>query len=349
MRFGGGQDAFHRALSRRTRSESVKGGKNGPAAGKLVFLLAGLFTLANVGEPMMVASAPSVSRQTNALQKALDETAATPLRYLAIREPNHNLRPFVATSTDYPAGFEKLASALKLPTLNPGIGRSSLPDRIPVKRARLLIVDDHPIVRQGLVELLGDNDSVSVTSQAESAGEALELIRTKKFDLAVVDLSLRGLSGLELIKLVQVEAPDLPILVLSMHDELFYAERALRAGARGYIMKQEALEKINDAIQKVLSGEVYVSDTVSARMLHRFIGGSAPPPESDVEALSDRELEVFQLLGQGYGTRQISNLLHISPKTVESYRANIKTKLQLRNASELVQTAVQWVQSSRVL
>ena len=218
-----------------------------------------------------------------------------------------------------------------------------------MKRARLLIVDDHPIVRQGLVELLGDNETVEVTGQAASAHEALELIRKHRFDLAVVDLSLRGLSGLELIKLVQVEVPDLPILVLSMHDELFYAERALRAGAHGYIMKQEALDKINEAIGKVLSGEIYVSESVSARMLQRFVGGGAPPPESAVESLSDRELEVFQLLGQGYGTRQVSDMLHISPKTVESYRANIKTKLQLKNASELVQAAVQWVQSSRVL
>lgn len=218
-----------------------------------------------------------------------------------------------------------------------------------MKRARLLIVDDHPIVRQGLVELLGDNETVEVTGQAATAHEALELIRKHRFDLAVVDLSLRGLSGLELIKLVQVEVPDLPILVLSMHDELFYAERALRAGAHGYIMKQEALDKINEAIGKVLSGEIYVSESVSARMLQRFVGGGAPPPESAVESLSDRELEVFQLLGQGYGTRQVSDMLHISPKTVESYRANIKTKLQLKNASELVQAAVQWVQSSRVL
>lgn len=231
--------------------------------------------------------------------------------------------------------------------LNEGQTIHRLPDGL-VKRARLLIVDDHPIVRQGLVELLGDNKAVSVTGQAETATEALDLIRQRQFDLAVVDLSLRGLSGLELIKLVQVEAPDLPMLVLSMHDELFYAERALRAGAHGYIMKQEALEKINDAIDKVLSGEIYVSESVSARMLHRFVGGGVPPPENEVEALSDRELEVFQLLGQGYGTRQISEMLHISPKTVESYRANIKTKLQLKNASELVQTAVQWVQSSRL-
>ncbi len=218
-----------------------------------------------------------------------------------------------------------------------------------MKRARLLIVDDHPIVRQGLVELLGDNETVEVTGQAASADEAMELVRNQSFDLAVVDLSLRGLSGLELMKLIQAETPDLPVLVLSMHDELFYAERALRAGAHGYIMKQEALDRINEAIRKVLNGEIYVSQSVSAKMLQRFVGGGTQAVEDEIGALSDRELEVFQLLGQGYGTRQISEMLHISPKTVESYRANIKTKLQLKNASELVQTAVQWVQSSRVL
>ena len=218
-----------------------------------------------------------------------------------------------------------------------------------MKRAHLLIVDDHPIVRQGLSDLLSDSELVEVTGQAATAQEALALIREKRFDLAVVDLSLQGLSGLELIKLVQVETPELPMLVLSMYDELFYAERALRAGARGYIMKQEALEKINTAIRKVLQGEIYVSESVSARMLQRFVSGGVSREESDIETLSDRELEVFQLLGQGYGTRQISDMLHISPKTVESYRANIKTKLQLKNASELVQSAVQWVQSARVL
>ena len=227
--------------------------------------------------------------------------------------------------------------------------RCPIPNLEEVKRARLLIVDDHPIVRQGLVELLGSNETVSVTGEAASATEAIELLRKRTFDLAVVDLSLRGVSGLELIKQIQVEVPDMPVLVLSMHDELFYAERALRAGARGYIMKQEALDRIDEAIRKVLSGEVYVSDSVSARMLHRFVGSSGAHAENQVESLSDRELEVFQLLGQGYGTRQISEMLNLSPKTVESYRANIKTKLQLKNASELVQTAVHWVQSSRML
>lgn len=212
--------------------------------------------------------------------------------------------------------------------------------------ARLLIVDDHPIVRQGLVELLGRHKDVEVVAQAENAQEGLALIRQQAFDLAIVDLSLRGLSGIELIRQLQTEFPELPILVLSMHDELFYAERALRAGAKGYIMKQEALEKINKAIQTVLSGEVFVSDTVSAKMLHHFVGGAAGRDANAVEMLSDREFEVYQLLGQGYGTRQIAEMLHISHKTVETYRANIKNKLRLRNASELVQSAVQWVQSA---
>jgi len=217
---------------------------------------------------------------------------------------------------------------------------------MPDRPVRLLIVDDHPIVRQGIVELLGRHKDIEVVAQAEDAQEGLALIRQQTFDLAIVDLSLRGLSGMELIKQLQAEYPSLPVLVLSMHDELFYAERALRAGARGYIMKQEALEKIDEAIKTVLSGEVFVSQTVSAKVLHRFVSGASSRNEDAVEILSDREFEVYQLLGQGYGTRQIADMLHISHKTVETYRANIKNKLRLRNASELVQSAVQWVQTA---
>ena len=218
-----------------------------------------------------------------------------------------------------------------------------------VGTARLIIVDDHPVVRQGLAELLSAREGLDVVGQAADADQALELVRHHAYDLALVDLSLGGLSGLELIKNLKTECPTLPVLVLSMHDEMFYAERALRAGARGYITKEQAVEEIHSAIDVVLSGEIYVSEEVSAKMLHRFVEGSGGFESSDVELLSDRELEVFQLLGQGYGTRQVAEMLHISPKTVESYRANIKEKLHLRNAAELVQTAVQWVQASRSL
>ena len=214
-----------------------------------------------------------------------------------------------------------------------------------VRKARVLIVDDHPIVRQGLVQLIDRQNDLLVGAEAEDASGAMAHLRRQPFDIAIVDLSLPGVSGIELIKQVQAEKPDLPVLVLSMHDEQFYAERALRAGARGYIMKQEAIERVVEAVRKVLRGEIYVSQQVADKLLHKLVSGEGTPIGSPVERLSDRELEVFQLLGQGFGTRQVAEMLHLSVKTIESYRANIKDKLQLRNASELVQHAVQWVQA----
>lgn len=214
-----------------------------------------------------------------------------------------------------------------------------------VRKARLLIVDDHPIVRQGLAQLIDRQNDLQVGAEAEHAEGAMALIRRQTFDAAIVDLSLPGVSGIELIKQIQAEAPALPVLVLSMHDEQFYAERALRAGARGYVMKQEAIERVIEAVRKVMRGEIYVSREVADKLLHKLVSGDANPMGSPVERLSDRELEVFQLLGQGYGTRQVAEMLHLSVKTIESYRANIKDKLQLRNAAELVQHAVQWVQA----
>ncbi len=214
-----------------------------------------------------------------------------------------------------------------------------------MKQARLLIVDDHPIVRHGLVELISRQEGLMVSGEAEEAEAALALVQAKAFDIVLVDLSLQGLSGLELIKQVKEAYDNLPMLVLSIHDEAFYAERALRAGARGYVMKQEPVETILYAIRRVLDGEIYVSDRVSKKMLHKFIGGKPEREGSLVERLSGRELEVFQLIGQGYGTRQIAEMLFLSIKTIESYRAKIKDKLRLKNASELIQHAVQWVQT----
>ena len=173
------------------------------------------------------------------------------------------------------------------------------------------------------------------------------MLREREVDLAIVDLALHGLSGLELIKQARAEIETLPILVLSMHDELFYAERALRAGAKGYVMKLESIDKIIEAVRAILDGELYVSKAVADKMLHSFIEGRAGEMSSPVERLSDRELEVFQLIGQGFSTREIAEMLHLSIKTVESYRANIKEKLQLKNAAELMQHAVKWTQTSR--
>lgn len=212
---------------------------------------------------------------------------------------------------------------------------------------RVLLVEDHPIVRQGLTELIDQEADLSVCAVAESVPEALQAIAAEHPDIAVVDLSLHDTSGLELIKDIKAQGSPTPILVLSMHDETLYAERALRAGARGYIMKEEATERVMTAIRKVLSGEVYLSERMSARLLSKLVDGPATTGSSPVERLSDRELQVFELIGRGTGTRQIAEGLHLSVKTIETHREHIKTKMGLANNSELVQHAIQWVNFER--
>lgn len=212
------------------------------------------------------------------------------------------------------------------------------------QKRRIFIVDDHPIVRKGLTQLINQEADLTVCGEAENAEMALELIKRAKPDLAIVDISLRGIDGLELTKLIRARFENIPVLVVSMHDESLFAERALRVGARGYIMKQEAIEKMMEAIRKVLRGELYVSERVSASIVKKFVDGKAEGLSSPEELLSDREIEVFQLIGQGYGTRQIADQLHVSIKTVESYRANIKEKLGLKNAAELVKHAIHWIE-----
>jgi DNA-binding NarL/FixJ family response regulator len=207
----------------------------------------------------------------------------------------------------------------------------------------VLIVDDHPIVRQGLAQLINQEHDLVVCAQAEDAHEAMRAVRESQPDMVIVDISLKGASGVELIKDLQVQRPDLPILTLSMHDEAVYGERALRAGARGYIMKQEATEKVVTAIRRVLAGEVYVSDGMAAKMVSKLVGGASKKTGSPVERLSDRELEVFRMLGEGYNTREMAEKLHLSVKTIETYRAHIKDKLALQDASELLRSAIQWV------
>ena len=208
---------------------------------------------------------------------------------------------------------------------------------------RLLIVDDHPVVREGLSELINRELDVKVVAAADSADQALEILREENIDVAIVDLSLPGISGIELIRMIREEFAALPVLVLSMHDENFYAERALRAGARGYVMKQESICHVLEAVRKVRRGDLYVSEEVAEKMLFRIVSGDSRD-DPEVQRLSARELEVFQLIGQGFSTREIAEMLHLSIKTIESYRANIKEKLNLRGAAELMQHAVKWVQ-----
>jgi DNA-binding NarL/FixJ family response regulator len=212
----------------------------------------------------------------------------------------------------------------------------------PGSKRTVFIVDDHPIVRQGLALLINREPDLAVCGDAEEAGSALRLIEELKPDLVVVDLSLNGPDGLDLLKTIRARDPNLPVLILSMMDELLYAERGLRAGANGYIMKQQATEQVLVAIRRILGGEVYVSERIANKMLHLFVGGSPTEQTSTVADLTDRELEVFRLIGEGHGTRQIADELHLSVKTVESYQAHIKEKLLLKNGRELVQRAIQW-------
>jgi DNA-binding NarL/FixJ family response regulator len=202
-------------------------------------------------------------------------------------------------------------------------------------------VDDHPIVRQGLALFIEREPDLMVCGEAEDATSALQAIRESTPDFVILDISLDGRDGLELLKTLRVRHPNLPVLVLSMHDESVYAERSLRAGANGYIMKQEAADRVITAIRHILGGDVYLSDRLTKRMLQQFVNGSISPRDP-LAKLSDRELEVFRLIGAGHGTRQIADELHVSAKTVESYQSHIKEKLALRNARELVQHAVEW-------
>jgi DNA-binding NarL/FixJ family response regulator len=219
------------------------------------------------------------------------------------------------------------------------------PPEAKCRKIRVLVVDDHPIVRQGLSQLINQEPDLMVCGQAEDARTALDAIDPSQPDILIVDVSLDGPDGIELLKTIRANDSRLPVLILSMHDESLYAERALRAGANGYIMKQEATERVLVAIRQILGGEVYVSERMAKKMVQQFIGGSGVSKRSLIDELTDRELEVFRLIGQGHGTRQIAEELHLSVKTVESYYAHIKEKLFLKNARELVQHAVQWVES----
>jgi DNA-binding NarL/FixJ family response regulator len=209
-------------------------------------------------------------------------------------------------------------------------------------KRKVFIIDDHPIVRQGLALFINREPDLAVCGDAEEANTALRLIGELKPDLVMLDISLNGPDGLDLLKTIRARDPNLPVLILSMMDEALYAERGLRAGANGYIMKQQATEQVLVAIRRILGGEIYLSERMANKMLHLFVGGSPTEQSSPIADLTDRELEVFRLIGEGHGTRQIADALHLSIKTVESYQAHIKEKLLLKNGRELVQRAIQW-------
>jgi DNA-binding NarL/FixJ family response regulator len=212
-------------------------------------------------------------------------------------------------------------------------------------RQRILIVDDHPMMREGLAQLINHEPDLEVCGQAEKAGEAIECVTKLKPDIVLADISLPDRNGLELIKDLQSMRPGLPILVISMHDEALYAERVLRAGARGYVMKQEGGKRLMEAIREVLAGRISVSNKMSASLLELFSGRRSQSNRSPMEKLTDREFEVFQLIGQGRSTREIAAQLHLSVKTVEVHRLNAKTKLDLHSATELIRYAVRWVEA----
>jgi DNA-binding NarL/FixJ family response regulator len=212
-------------------------------------------------------------------------------------------------------------------------------------RRMILIVDDHPMMREGLAQLIGNDPGLAVCGEAGDANEAMQKIHSLKPDLVLTDITLPGKSGLELIKDIQTMHPGVLVLVLSMHDETLYVERVLRAGGRGYIMKQEGGKKIAQAIRQVLAGQIYVSEKMSAKILEIFSGHRTDVTHSPVEKLTDREFEVFQLIGQGVETKQMAEKLHLSAKTIEVHRANIKLKLQLNSMAELIRYAVRWIES----
>ncbi len=217
------------------------------------------------------------------------------------------------------------------------------PNVSPAARRRVFIVDDHTMIREGLRGLIERDSGLEVCGDAPDIPSALAGLRELRPDVALVDISLAGASGLDLIKTLKAEFPALPVLVVSMHDESLYAERALRAGAMGYIMKHEPAKTMKAAIHKVLGGEIHLSEKMSSTVISRFMRGESDRAASPLETLSDRELEVFRLLGQGRGVRQISEELGVTIPTVNSFRNRIKEKLNLRTSTEVMLHAVEWM------
>jgi DNA-binding NarL/FixJ family response regulator len=219
------------------------------------------------------------------------------------------------------------------------------PGRDPHRKARVLLVDDHPIVREGLARVIDQEADLMVCGTAVNGREALQAVASAKPDIAVIDVSLEGSHGIDLVKELKGRHPELSVVMLSMHDETLYAERALRAGAKGYVMKREPPQKLLQAVRKVLQGGLFFSEAVTARMLQRVSRNPSREVRLPIERLSDRELEVLELIGRGRTTRQIANELHVSMKTIQAHREHLKEKLDLPDATSLVRFAVHWVES----
>jgi DNA-binding NarL/FixJ family response regulator len=213
----------------------------------------------------------------------------------------------------------------------------------PTEKNRILIVDDHPLFCEGLQRMIDRHPSLEVCGQAADAGSAMKAVAELKPDLVLMDITLEGTNGIDVTKSLKAKYPDLPILVVSMHDEALYAERALRAGAQGYIMKNQPIQIVRDAIFKVLGGDIFLSEKMSTSVLAKLLLGKKDESRSPIELLSDRELEVFQMLGEGKSSRQIAEVLNLSIPTIHSFRNRIKEKLQFKNSTELVLHAMQWV------
>ena len=221
------------------------------------------------------------------------------------------------------------------PVANP---KCALPESV-----RIVVVDDHPLFRHGLIQLLNSDDGFAVCGEASSAGEGMDVIRQVKPHLVIADLGLKGTNGIEFTKMVVAEFPRLPVLILSMHDESLYAVRSLRAGARGYVTKQEALGSVLEAVREVMDGHTYLSPKMASQVISKVVVNRVAPDEEITDRLSDRELEVLELIGAGKEIKAIAKGLNLSPKTVETHRTHIKEKLNLQNARQVARFAVQWV------
>lgn len=217
---------------------------------------------------------------------------------------------------------------------------------MPAKK-KIYIVDDHPLMRKGMAMTLDNSVEFSVCGQSESAEEALSEIPSLKPDACVVDISLPGMNGIELVKNLLAQLPDMKILVVSRHDEELYAERAIRAGAKGYVMKLEAGDVLVTAVRQIMNGGIYLSDKIGSQLIMKIASGQSTG-DNPLEILSDRELEVFELTGKGESTKEIAQRLHVSVKTIDTYRARIKDKMQLKTANELMRRAVQWVEGGSI-